>query len=170
MSSELDQWYYSVQIAKRDRRISQYREVVRRMTAWLRAMGCARFTRFTRENPGHLYLLAVGTEERYQVAMRRRDQYRASARRVAQYARDRHADLVERAGMDIKQIVREWLLKHGYTGLVGDECGCEIDDLFACLECPMTCEPGHKVDTPDGAWLICTTKELPENWRELLDP
>ena len=71
--------------------------------------------------------------------------------------------------MNIKTMVSEWLMKHDYTGLMGYECGCEIDDLFACVECPIDCEPGHRVATPDGHWLICSVKELPENWQELVE-
>jgi len=71
--------------------------------------------------------------------------------------------------MNIKEIVRAYLAQHGYSGLVGDDCGCEIDDLLECGNCPMDCVPGHKVACPNGEYLICPTKELPENWRELLE-
>ncbi len=43
--------------------------------------------------------------------------------------------------MDCKEIIEEYLKKNGYDGLVGDECGCCLDDLMPCGECCHECEP-----------------------------
>lgn len=34
--------------------------------------------------------------------------------------------------MNIHDIVKDWLTTHGYDGLAGDECGCQLDDLMPC--------------------------------------
>lgn len=44
------------------------------------------------------------------------------------------------------EMVRGWLVKHGYTGLVCTDapCGCELDDIDLCAQDNMgDCEPGH---------------------------
>lgn len=54
--------------------------------------------------------------------------------------------------MDIFDIVREYLTKNGFDGLVeGSEglCSCHIDDLFPCGgEDIGDCEPGYKTECP----------------------
>jgi len=34
--------------------------------------------------------------------------------------------------MTVKEIVADWLEKHGYDGLAHNECGCALDDLMPC--------------------------------------
>ena len=69
--------------------------------------------------------------------------------------------------MTIKEIVKEYLEMHRFDGLAGDECGCEIDDLFPCDEgYSLKCEPGYRVPCDpqncyadgDCPWHICTEK------------
>ena len=54
--------------------------------------------------------------------------------------------------MEVKDIVKEYLIANGYTGLVGDECGCDLDDLFTCCDFGKDCKPGH----------ACTIKPRPD--------
>jgi len=50
---------------------------------------------------------------------------------------------------NVKEIVRQYLIEHGYDGLYSD-CGCSLEDLMCC-EMPGTdCKPGYKVDDPTG--------------------
>jgi len=43
-------------------------------------------------------------------------------------------------------IIAEYLTKNNYDGLCGDECGCEIKDLFSCESSNvMSCAPGYKI-------------------------
>lgn len=43
-------------------------------------------------------------------------------------------------------IIREYLIKYDYDGLRGEECGCEIDELFLCEDFGgLACVPGHKI-------------------------
>lgn len=48
------------------------------------------------------------------------------------------------------EIVREWLIRNGYDGLFTPEhdCGCTVDHLAHCGECPWGCEAGFR--HPDG--------------------
>lgn len=51
--------------------------------------------------------------------------------------------------MEIRDIVKDWLEKNGYTGLFYDsgECACTAEDLMPC-DCPCTdCEAGYVVAT-----------------------
>jgi hypothetical protein len=34
--------------------------------------------------------------------------------------------------MTVKDIVAKWLKENGYDGLAREDCGCQLDDLFAC--------------------------------------
>lgn len=53
---------------------------------------------------------------------------------------------VKEMRMTVKEILKEWLLSHGYEGLCGDQCGCDIDDLILCDGTTIeNCIPGHKV-------------------------
>jgi hypothetical protein len=58
--------------------------------------------------------------------------------------------------MTIKDIVKEWLDKHGYDGLYTIECGCFLDDLMPC-DTPDRCKPGvrRKGEFPyeDELWI-----------------
>jgi len=48
--------------------------------------------------------------------------------------------------MDVKAIVKEYLLAHGYGGLLGDDgCGCFVDDLMPCPEPSESCEAAYRV-------------------------
>lgn len=47
------------------------------------------------------------------------------------------------------QIIHDWLKEHGYDGLYcddagGEECGCELADLFPCGQIPESCVAGYK--------------------------
>ena len=45
----------------------------------------------------------------------------------------------------VKEIVKKYLKENGYDGLVGNECGCDIDDLFPCgLEGCENCDGNRK--------------------------
>jgi len=45
----------------------------------------------------------------------------------------------------VKEMVKAYLKMNGYTGLVGDGCGCEISDLMPCeAEGIPDCEAGYK--------------------------
>ena len=48
--------------------------------------------------------------------------------------------------MNVKEIITAWLKEHGYDGLCGEECGCEIADLAPCCEAEniLSCVPGYK--------------------------
>ncbi len=43
---------------------------------------------------------------------------------------------------DCKEIVEKYLRDNGHDGLAGEECGCQIDDLFPCGEFGLDCVPG----------------------------
>jgi len=48
--------------------------------------------------------------------------------------------------MNVRQIVKQFLLANGYDGLYNDDCGCALDDLIPCgSESLSTCEPGYKI-------------------------
>lgn len=57
--------------------------------------------------------------------------------------------------MNVREILKDWLKTHGYSGLMNfdSECGCDIDDLCPCDEPNIDeCEAGYKVyckDCPD---------------------
>lgn len=50
------------------------------------------------------------------------------------------------ANPTVKEIVKDWLTKNGYTGLCGDGCGCNINDLMCCEAdwgIPTDCQAGY---------------------------
>jgi len=49
--------------------------------------------------------------------------------------------------MKVKEIVRQFLVREGYDGLVNEdaECACGPEDLMPCCEPGMWCEAGHEV-------------------------
>lgn len=49
--------------------------------------------------------------------------------------------------MNVTDIVREWLLAHGYEGLCSENCGCDVDDLAPCRgdNCFADCVPAYRV-------------------------
>ena len=51
--------------------------------------------------------------------------------------------------MNVIEIVKEYLQKNNYDGLVGDGCGCDLADLMPCDCDVMNCEVAHKVLVKD---------------------
>jgi hypothetical protein len=54
------------------------------------------------------------------------------------YAGEKHA-------MTVREIVKDWLIEHGYDGLFNEDCGCALDMLMTCEGDATWCEPGHKI-------------------------
>jgi len=50
----------------------------------------------------------------------------------------------------VKEIVKAYLKEHGYDGLYGEYCGCEVDDLMVCDEACEDCVPGYKWTSCEG--------------------
>ncbi len=47
--------------------------------------------------------------------------------------------------MTVREIVRAYLVEHGYDGLAGEECGCWLVDLMPCCDGAMPeCVPGRE--------------------------
>ena len=64
----------------------------------------------------------------------------------------------------VKEIVRRYLIKHGYDGLYSEngQCGCGLDELMDCDSAGVgLCKPGHEVKDPSGEYdfLIVAEKE-----------
>jgi hypothetical protein len=55
--------------------------------------------------------------------------------------------------MTIGEMLRGWLVEHGFDGLCNSEfeCGCGLDDLFPCESCFDDCEPAYLVEAEPGA-------------------
>ncbi len=78
--------------------------------------------------------------------------------------------------MTVKDIVKKYLLDNGFDGLAGDECGCEVDDLFPC-DSGHGCEPGVKVKCqPDNCpadgdceWHMATPEAIKEHGMERIN-
>lgn len=57
-------------------------------------------------------------------------------------------------GVDVRGIVRRYLIDNGFDGLQGPECDCTLDNLMPCStdgtcisnESPAECKPGHRVE------------------------
>jgi len=77
--------------------------------------------------------------------------------------------------LTVQNIVKTWLVAHGYSALCGEECGCSTDDLFACggdgfavLECRpgywrrLTDEERHEAEIPSGSFGASMVKEAPD--------
>jgi len=47
----------------------------------------------------------------------------------------------------VEEIVKEWLVNHGYDGLCSpdESCGCGVDDLMPCGADCRNCMPAHKI-------------------------
>jgi len=66
--------------------------------------------------------------------------------------------------MNLKQIIKEYIEKNGFDGLLNqdEECGCLIDDLFPCTNNfnIEDCEPGYKHPgrSEEYDFLICPNK------------
>jgi hypothetical protein len=57
--------------------------------------------------------------------------------------------------MNVAEILKTWLIEHGYDGLCGDECGCGVDDLLPC-DMGAQCIPAYKRVCPtDKAARAC---------------
>lgn len=56
--------------------------------------------------------------------------------------------------MTVKDILKNWLKKHGYDGLCCSGCGCRNDDLIPCGSDPSSCKPGKEFIDADGEWEI----------------
>ena len=53
--------------------------------------------------------------------------------------------------MNIREIVAEWLVEHGYDGLYDPgECGCLLDDLMPCDYPSTQCQAGYKIACSGG--------------------
>lgn len=70
----------------------------------------------------------------------------------------------------VKQILREWLLAHGYDGLVSDdgECGCVYDDLSSCGEPCINCEAGYR--WPEAQMPKDADRESDSDWYMRREP
>jgi len=65
----------------------------------------------------------------------------------------------------VKEIVREYLVAHGFDGLYSDvgECGCSLDDLMACdMAGTGDCKPGYKTADPSNQFLYLIGPEKEE--------
>ena len=54
--------------------------------------------------------------------------------------------------MDLKDIIRDWLVTHKCDGLCNSdvECGCNLEDFMPCGELDMGCEAARQGKPPDG--------------------
>lgn len=44
----------------------------------------------------------------------------------------------------VSDIMTDYLKANGFDGLVGDDCGCQLGDLFPCDCCSRNCLPARK--------------------------
>ena len=52
---------------------------------------------------------------------------------------------------NVRGIMKHFLIRNKFEGLYhAGECGCELDDLMPCGEDPSHCEPGYKIECPNG--------------------
>ncbi|NQU42715.1 hypothetical protein HQ520_05485 [bacterium] len=54
----------------------------------------------------------------------------------------------EEKPLTVLEIVSNYLSEHGYDGLYGDECGCDLSTLMDCSGPPRLCCPGYKTPCP----------------------
>jgi len=47
--------------------------------------------------------------------------------------------------MTVKEIIYNFLKENNFDGLCNYDCGCDIDDLCACDNYNLSCEPAYKV-------------------------
>lgn len=68
-----------------------------------------------------------------------------------------------RCGLNVEEIVGNWLRNHGYDGLYADDiCWCFLDELVRCDGVVFpTCRPGYRQPDPDhpGDWMIGPKKQ-----------
>lgn len=55
--------------------------------------------------------------------------------------------------MNCRDIIKAYLLDHGYDGLYCVDCGCELEQLMPCESCCDECKPGVKIKVRDEAEL-----------------
>jgi len=63
--------------------------------------------------------------------------------------------------LNVRELIKQYAKEHGYTGLVGDECGCDIDDDL----CP--CDSGNLTECEFGyvnECHICADRDTCEAW------
>lgn len=60
----------------------------------------------------------------------------------------------------VKEIVLEYLRKHGQDGLCNDNCGCSLEDFMPC-ECNdiSTCEPARRIKKGSKQCVKCENKK-----------
>lgn len=58
--------------------------------------------------------------------------------------------------MNVKEIIKKYLMENGYNGLCCEDCGCFINDLIPCDDVCDHCVPGYEDITPEGLRLIIT--------------
>lgn len=59
--------------------------------------------------------------------------------------------------MDIRDIVKAYLVTHGYDGLYepDNDCACKLSDLMPCDQPMQSCRPGHVIsDDEDDGFVI----------------
>lgn len=47
--------------------------------------------------------------------------------------------------MTVREILVKYLTDNGFGGLVGDECGCDLNDLCPCDGSMLDCQPAYSV-------------------------
>ncbi len=57
--------------------------------------------------------------------------------------------------MNVKEIVKEYLVKNGFDCLFCAEGECYIDDLMPCNRPLIDCEPGYKIPCQNKGFDIC---------------
>lgn len=50
--------------------------------------------------------------------------------------------------MTVKEIVKEYLVTHGYEGLTNGRCACGLEELMECVNDVGECVAGHKILCP----------------------
>ena len=64
---------------------------------------------------------------------------------------------------NIGQIIEDYLIKNGYSGLYCDDgdCVCNMDDLFCCGEDCTGCNPGYEIEDKTGEYkYMISSKKL----------
>jgi hypothetical protein len=65
----------------------------------------------------------------------------------------------------VQDIVIDYLNKHDFDGLAGENCGCEISDLMTCDDQCPNCVPAYKVkpiknsEWADCEWVMSPSKK-----------
>jgi hypothetical protein len=85
--------------------------------------------------------------------------------------------------VDVKHIVRDYLVEHKYDGLARENCGCGLNDFMCCLpDMDITgCCPAHKrqanqadidheIECEIGDWIYVADDDDPNNANPTLRP